>query len=69
MKVLEENVEQSLLREEEALQLDEDARFTGASDDIASLQKTLKDMKAKYEVSFSGLLIILEIPTTNISTG
>ena len=57
MKVLEDNVEQSLLREEEALQLDEDARSTGASDDIASLQKTLKDMKAKYEVSFAGLFV------------
>ena len=50
MKNLEENIEQSLLREEEALEQDVTIRLPGPSDDVATLQNTLRDMKAKYEV-------------------
>ena len=50
MKALEENVEQSLLREEEALQAEETSKTNGSSDDTALLQKTLRETKTKYEV-------------------
>lgn len=63
MKVLEENVEQSLLREEEALLQDEDAKLGGASDDVATVQKTLRDMKAKYEVRCTAPLASAEVLT------
>lgn len=63
MKVLEENVEQSLLREEEALLQDEDAKLGGASDDVATVQKTLRDMKAKYEVRCIAPIIATELLT------
>ena len=51
MKTLEENVEQSLLREEEALLAEEGSKTNGSSDDSASLQKALRENKTKYEVS------------------
>ena len=50
MKTLEENVEQSLLREEEALLAEEGSKANGSSDDSASLQKALRENKTKYEV-------------------
>lgn len=46
MKTLEDNVEQSLLREEKSL-----AETDGdMSDDVSTLQQRLRDMKVKYEV-------------------
>ena len=45
MKALEDNVEQSLLREEKALY--EEGTM---SDDVATLQQALRDIKVKYEV-------------------
>ena len=54
MKTLEENVEQTLLREEQALEAEE-AALNGSSDDVVALQKTLKEMKMKYEVYFASL--------------
>ena len=48
---MEENVEQSLLREEEALLSEEGSKANGSSDDSASLQKALRENKTKYEVS------------------
>lgn len=47
MKTLEENVEQSLLQEERALLSESDGTM---SDDVATLQRTQRDMKLKYEV-------------------
>ena len=47
MKILEDNVEQTLLREEQALEADP----SGTMDDVSALQKSMRDMKAKYEVS------------------
>jgi hypothetical protein len=45
--LLEDNVEQNLLREEEALNAGDDKR---SSQDTASLQKALKEQKVKFEV-------------------
>ncbi len=53
MKQLEDNIEQSLLREEEALQAEEDAAINGSSDNVSTLQKNLRDAKTKYEVNFN----------------
>ena len=50
MKILEDNVEQTLLREEQALEAEE-ADPSGTMDDVSALQKSMRDMKAKYEVS------------------
>ena len=47
---MEENIEQSLLREEQAIQEEETSRLSGASEDIVALQKTLRETKVKYEV-------------------
>ncbi|KAH8080291.1 hypothetical protein BXZ70DRAFT_960379 [Cristinia sonorae] len=45
LKALEDNIEQSLLREEKAL-----SETDGSiSDDVSTLQQTLRDMKVKYE--------------------
>lgn len=52
MKALEDNVEQSLLREEKAL-----SETDGSiSDDVSTLQQMLRDLKVKYEVSGVGFL-------------
>lgn len=48
MKALEENVEQTLLREEQALEAEE-AALSGSPDDVERLQKTVREMKGKYE--------------------
>ena len=50
MKTLEENVEQTLLREEQALEAEEAALNGSGDDDVVALQKSLKEMKMKYEV-------------------
>lgn len=50
MKALEDSVEQTLLREEQALDAEE-AALDGGSPDSEALQKILREMKAKYEVS------------------
>lgn len=49
MKALEDSVEQTLLREEQALEAEE-AALNGTSDDVSQLQKTSREMKSKYEV-------------------
>lgn len=49
MKALEDSVEQTLLREEQALDAEE-AALDGGSPDSEALQKILREMKAKYEV-------------------
>lgn len=49
MKILEENVEQTLLREEQALEAEE-AALNSTPDDVAALQKTIREMRGKYEV-------------------
>lgn len=54
MRALEDSVEQTLLREEQALEAEE-AALNGSSDDVALLQKTMREMKSKYEVSTSCL--------------
>ncbi|THH28649.1 hypothetical protein EUX98_g5533 [Antrodiella citrinella] len=46
MKALEDNVEQSLLREEKALMSETDGSMT---DDAETLQQMLRDLKVKYE--------------------
>jgi hypothetical protein len=48
LKLLEDNVEQSLLREEEALNVGDDNK--PYSPDTTLLQKALKEQKSKYEV-------------------
>lgn len=50
LKLLEDNVEQSLLREEEALNAEDERAFSPSSADSATLQKTLKEQKIKYEM-------------------
>jgi hypothetical protein len=50
MKALEETVEQTLLREEQALEAEE-AASNGPTDDVSTLQKNMRDMKTKHEVS------------------
>ena len=45
--MLEDNIEQNLLREEEALNAGDDKP---SSQDTASLQKALKEQKVKFEV-------------------
>ncbi|OCH93135.1 hypothetical protein OBBRIDRAFT_802140 [Obba rivulosa] len=47
LRALEENVEQSILREEEALSSGDETFVSG---DLATLQKTLKEMKVKFEI-------------------
>lgn len=49
MKALEDSVEQTLLREEQALGAEE-AALDGGSPDSEVLQKVLREVKAKYEV-------------------
>ncbi|EKM54369.1 uncharacterized protein PHACADRAFT_96626, partial [Phanerochaete carnosa HHB-10118-sp] len=49
MKTLEENVEQTLLREEQALEAEE-AALNSAPDDVATLQKTMREMRGKYDI-------------------
>lgn len=49
MKSLEDTFEQTLVREEQEL-LAEIASEGGATEDVATLQKNLRDTKAKYEV-------------------
>lgn len=49
MKTLEENVEQTLFREEQALEAEE-AALNGTSDDAATTQKMMREMRVKYEV-------------------
>jgi hypothetical protein len=46
MKVLEDNVEKSLLREEQSLDDDASSNFV----DVASLQKALRALKLRFEV-------------------
>jgi len=48
--LLEDNIEQNLLREEEALNAGDDKPF---SPDTTSLQKALKEQKVKFEVCFA----------------
>lgn len=50
MKTLEDNVEQTLLREEQALEAEE-AALNGSTEDASVLQKAMREMRAKYEVS------------------
>lgn len=50
LKLLEDNMEQSLLREEEALNAEDARAFSPGSADAAALQKTLKEQKIKYEM-------------------
>ncbi|KAF7973871.1 hypothetical protein HWV62_14088 [Athelia sp. TMB] len=50
LKLLEDNVEQSLLREEEALNAEDARASSPGSADAAALQKTLKEQKIKYEM-------------------
>ena len=50
MKTLEDSVEQTLLREEQALEAEE-AALNSSDDDASALQKTIREMKTKYEVS------------------
>ena len=59
MKALEENIEQSLLREEQAIKEEEAVKLSGASDDIVALQKALRETKAKYEVCRLTLLRLI----------
>ena len=49
MRALEDSVEQTLLREEQALEAEE-AALNDTSDDVSQLQKTMREMKSKYEV-------------------
>jgi hypothetical protein len=55
--MLEDNVEQSLLQEEEALNVG-DSRSSGP--DAPSLQKALKEQKAKFEVRLTTLISWIE---------
>ncbi|KIP04841.1 hypothetical protein PHLGIDRAFT_75210 [Phlebiopsis gigantea 11061_1 CR5-6] len=55
---LEDSVEQTLLREEQALEAEE-AALNGTSDDVSQLQKTSREMKSKYE-------IYREVPATQL---
>lgn len=50
MKTLEDSVEQTLLREEQALEAEE-AALNGTGDDFSMLHKTMREMKTKYEAS------------------
>lgn len=52
MKTLEDNVEQTLLREEQALEAEE-AALSSSNDDTLTLQKMMREMKLKYEVRHS----------------
>ncbi|KAI0958692.1 hypothetical protein AcV7_004436 [Taiwanofungus camphoratus] len=54
LRALEENVEQSILREEQAL-VSGDESPSMTSSDVASLQKSLKDLKVKYEAELEQL--------------
>ncbi|KAL6305023.1 hypothetical protein BKA93DRAFT_731910 [Sparassis latifolia] len=55
LKALEENVEQSILREEQALLSGEDSSSVSASGDAVALQKSLKEVKVKYETDLEQL--------------
>lgn len=50
LQLLEDNVEQSLLRQEEALNLNDNMFSSPSSGDVISLNKALKDQKVKFEV-------------------
>ena len=62
MKALEDSVEQTLLREEQALEAEE-AALDGTSDGVAQLQKAMREMKAKYEVCSSYICDALIVMT------
>ena len=50
MKALEDSVEQTLLREEQALEAEE-AALSSSGDDPSILQRTIRELKTKYEVA------------------
>ena len=56
MKTLEENVEQSLLREESMLN---EANGMGSDlpADVAELHQTIRELKLKYEVNWKGFFV------------
>lgn len=51
--MLEDNVEQSLLRQEEALDLVDKGTSSPGSGDSVALNKALKEQKVKFEVCFA----------------
>lgn len=59
VKILEDNIDQSLLREEQALTFEDDINSTPVSDDVESLQRQLKEQKMKLEVLATHELIVL----------
>lgn len=50
MKSLEDNVEQSLIHEEELLNSGDLRASSPISSDVTTLQKTIKEQKVKFEV-------------------
>lgn len=48
--MFEDNLEQSIIREEQALTSEDDGRSKITPTDVASLQRVLKEQKSKFEV-------------------
>lgn len=63
MKSLEDNVEQSLIREEELLNAGDQRAFSPTSSDAATLQKTIKEQKVKFEARIR----LLPLPVSGLT--